>query len=508
MCKFLRHFLFFIVLCVAAFSGHALEVGDQFSVDGLYYKVTKLDPPTVELVKPGSYMGYSGEVTLRSSVSYEGVSYSVTFRTNVLSNCPQLKSIKFDPDFSAMFDFSLANSNSVEKITLPRAVVTDSRIGTANEVPSLINATVVHDGKTQVFTIHSHNVYMCDGSLGRPYLLNNEPDYYTAYPERIYPDENGRLVVPIDSEYGTAVYSTHLIASHHYLLPLYFDTEGGRAMVRTFVEMDNSGINTEQGGLNYSIVNDGAVVRGLSGTVRSANAGDVVIPASIDYSGKTYPVTKVSYSAFYGCETLTSIDLGRINELGVYALAKCTALKGVDIPASVTKIGDYAFSDSGLERINFNSGCECGNYILNGTNVVTLSPKSVSDDVMVLKVANNIYYGNQVMPLKFKKDGTMYELDADGCVTLNKSSFMTSGSYSGSVEIRSGLSNITTGFTCLLYAYIPEEDWTTGGVSDITVGDENVPVEYYNLQGVRVAEPTHGIYIRRRGTVVDKIMVR
>ncbi len=34
------------------------------------------------------------------------------------------------------------------------------------------------------------------------------------------------------------------------------------------------------------------------------------------------------------------------------------------------------------------------------------------------------------------------------------------------------------------------------------------PVEWYNLQGVRVAEPSHGVYIRRRGTVVDKVLVR
>ena len=51
---------------------------------------------------------------------------------------------------------------------------------------------------------------------------------------------------------------------------------------------------------------------------------------------------------------------------------------------------------------------------------------------------------------------------------------------------------------------------TTGiptGVEDVTV-DENAPVEYYNLQGVRVDNPENGIYIRRQGSKVSKVLVR
>lgn len=49
-----------------------------------------------------------------------------------------------------------------------------------------------------------------------------------------------------------------------------------------------------------------------------------------------------------------------------------------------------------------------------------------------------------------------------------------------------------------------------GGKAGITnvVSDENAPVEYYNLQGVRVANPDGGIYIRRQGNKTSKIMIR
>ena len=51
-------------------------------------------------------------------------------------------------------------------------------------------------------------------------------------------------------------------------------------------------------------------------------SGSVVIPESVTYNGKAYPVTGIFSTAFYSCTGLTSIT----------------------IPNSVTSISDYAFS--------------------------------------------------------------------------------------------------------------------------------------------------------------------
>ncbi len=42
------------------------------------------------------------------------------------------------------------------------------------------------------------------------------------------------------------------------------------------------------------------------------------------------------------------------------------------------------------------------------------------------------------------------------------------------------------------------------GIAD-GIADENAPVEYYNIQGVRVNNPSNGIFIRRQGSKVTKI---
>lgn len=48
---------------------------------------------------------------------------------------------------------------------------------------------------------------------------------------------------------------------------------------------------------------------------------------------------------------------------------------------------------------------------------------------------------------------------------------------------------------------------TTSGVDSVD-SDENAPVEYFNLQGVKVAEPGNGVFIRKQGQRIDKVMVR
>ncbi len=46
------------------------------------------------------------------------------------------------------------------------------------------------------------------------------------------------------------------------------------------------------------------------------------------------------------------------------------------------------------------------------------------------------------------------------------------------------------------------------GISNVTVADENAPVEYYNLQGVRVENPANGLYIKRQGKTATKVFVK
>lgn len=53
--------------------------------------------------------------------------------------------------------------------------------------------------------------------------------------------------------------------------------------------------------------------------------------------------------------------------------------------------------------------------------------------------------------------------------------------------------------------YVAEPE---SGIESVVAADENAPVEYYNLQGVRVANPTTGLYIVKQGSKVSKAIIR
>lgn len=56
-------------------------------------------------------------------------------------------------------------------------------------------------------------------------------------------------------------------------------------------------------------------------------------------------------------------------------------------------------------------------------------------------------------------------------------------------------------------AYIILPEMVEGGVDNITVSDENAPVEYFNLQGIRVNNPVKGgLYIQRQGNKAIKVI--
>ena len=47
------------------------------------------------------------------------------------------------------------------------------------------------------------------------------------------------------------------------------------------------------------------------------------------------------------------------------------------------------------------------------------------------------------------------------------------------------------------------------GVVNVAVDDNCIaPIEYYNIQGLRVSNPDKGLYIRRQGSKVSKIVIR
>ncbi len=64
-------------------------------------------------------------------------------------------------------------------------------------------------------------------------------------------------------------------------------------------------------------------------------------------------------------------------------------------------------------------------------------------------------------------------------------------------------------YTAISTQFVVDGDVFSGaGIGNVTVADENAPVEYFNLQGVRVENPSNGLYIRRQGNTATKVLVK
>ena len=102
--------------------------------------------------------------------------------------------------------------------------------------------------------------------------------------------------------------------------------------------------------------------------------GDVTIPASITYNGKTYSVTSIGNEAFEDCGGLTSVTIpNSVTSIGYGAFSGCSGLTSVTIGNGVTSIVDYAFYGcSGLTSITIpNSVTSIGIFAFSGCSSLT-----------------------------------------------------------------------------------------------------------------------------------------
>ena len=142
---------------------------------------------------------------------------------------------------------------------------------------------------------------------------------------------------------------------------------------------DFSAFNADGISFFYSLNENGGVTvtNTQSSYPRKYYSGDIVIPETVEYQGKTYIVTGIDDSAFSGSGGLTSISIpNSVTYIGTRAFQNCSGLTPtIIIPNSVTSIGTLAFCGcSGLTSITISKGVkEIGSEAFSGcTNLKTV----------------------------------------------------------------------------------------------------------------------------------------
>lgn len=112
-------------------------------------------------------------------------------------------------------------------------------------------------------------------------------------------------------------------------------------------------------GINYNIINDGSAVEvaSLPGDVRYSQA-TIVIPATVEIGGVTYPVKKIGNNSLRNNNNLVSLTLPEgLEVIGNSSIAQCESLPSLVLPATVNSIEDWSFYGCfALQSINIPEG--------------------------------------------------------------------------------------------------------------------------------------------------------
>ncbi len=218
------------------------------------------------------------------------------------------------------------------------------------------------------------------------------------------------------------------------------------------VSFSASAYNFMVDGLCYNKNSDGTSVtvtyQNSSYTRYSNLNGDLTIPSTVTYSGKTYSVTSIGDNAFGGCSGLTSVTIpNSVTKIGYKAFYECSGLTSVTIGNSVTSIGGYAFYGCrGLTSVTIpNSVKSIGDYAFSGCSGLT----SVTIPNSVTNIGYEAFYecsgltsvtiGNSVTSI-----GSSAFSGCSGLTSVTIPNSVTSIGYSAFRQC-SGLTSVTIG---------------------------------------------------------------
>ena len=256
-------------------------------------------------------------------------------------------------------------------------------------------------------------------------------------------------------------------------------------------------------------------------------------------------VTSIGSGAFYGCDGLTSVTIGNsVTSIGGYAFYNCSGLTSVTIPNSVTSIGEYAFSRTGWynnqsDGILYLDNC-CLGYkgdrptgelsLKDNTRLIAWCAFNKCDGLTSITIPNSVtsigkdaFYGctglteitlgSSVEKIgrsafsEIERLAKIYSLNPTPptCESVNIFNKVNKNKCRIYVPLGSAEDYKTT-YVWWDFNNITEKE--ISGVEDTLIdGSEDVPAEYYNLQGVRVVNPERGLYIKRQGGETTKVVL-
>ena len=234
----------------------------------------------------------------------------------VFENCSSLQSVTLSNNMTSIDEYEFWNCTSLTSISIPNSI-TSIKYGAFSGCSGLSSITIPK-------SVTSIGKYAFQNCTGLTTIKSEIEDPFEI-------DTN------VFSSSDTDIYATATLIVPKGKKSAYNSTEGWKNF-KYIVEEGEFVVD----GIYYKVDenNTASVIKG-----NRTYSGDIVIPAYVNYDGKTYNVTSIDEYAFQYCGLASVTIPNSVTSIGNYAFYDCSGLTSVTIPNSVTSIGNNAFSD-------------------------------------------------------------------------------------------------------------------------------------------------------------------
>lgn len=328
---FLRAILAIAMMLVVGLPTSAVATPHTFSfkVDSIYYNYIDKDAKTIE-VTYGEYIGvgidkYSDNVTIPSTVSFNGTTYTVTaIDDNAFYECWDLTSITIPNSVTAIGKNAFSHCYELTSVTIPNSVTTigDQAFRECKKLSSVtIGNSVTEIPAVAFFGCKNLTSVIIGNSVTK---IGNQA-FASCYclPSINIPNS----ITTIGRQAFGGCFSFTSI-----YIPYSVTSIGNQAfqecsnLTSIIVDSSNSKFDSRN--------NCNAIIETATNTLISG-CKNTIIPNS---------VITIGSHAFSYCKGLSSISIpNSVTSIGDYAFYDCSGLTSISIPNSVTSIGNQAF---------------------------------------------------------------------------------------------------------------------------------------------------------------------
>ena len=469
----MKRLTFFKLLALVACLSSALSASAQwayaydFTVNGIYYKITSSSNKTVGVSQRYDALDisgdYSGSVTIPNTVSYNGTTYSVTsILPYAFYWCPDLTSISIGNNVTTIGDYAFEDCEGLTSVTIPNNVVTIGEYAFKGcELQTVILGFRVQSIGDYAFT-DANNAHVYCYAYWPPTIYNNTFSHYSG-PQTI----SGRLYTLSGcyNDYCSATYWSTFRDKYTISGSTAYDAKIGDFYYQ-FYALNN----------NYAYVTN-------NGNYNCYPNTSYTVPATVTWRGETFNILGINEEAFRGSTSIKTVDLSNATNLKYihqYAFYGCTNLWKVSLPpnlcteSSSLGIGDYAFSNTGLTHLYTNSSTPptisstafYGRYTR--CTVYVPYPRDIAT-YQAAQYWSNFYTTTSAQCYDFYKNGIYYRITGSNTVEVATADPINYCSYTGNVSVPSTVTwNSTT------YNVTAVGEWAFSEAMPMNLGAESV----------------------------------